>query len=103
MWLLHSIITDVNEPLFPFEPVHMNLVQTMLYSVFSMCMLCSSSGPNVFFLLLFVTQWCCGKTKCMEGLDEILSIDNTSYIHIIYIDIYIYIYIFFFLEILHAG
>ena len=31
----------------------------------------------------------------MEGLDEILSIDNTSYIHIIYIDIYIYIFFFF--------
>ena len=46
----------------------------------------------MFFLLLFVTQWCCGKTKCMEGLDEILSIDNTSYIHIIYIDIYIFFF-----------
>lgn len=97
MWLFYSIITDLNEPLFPFEPVHMNLVQTMLYSVFYVYAMLFLRAKCV-FLLLFVTQWCCGKTKCMEGLDEILSI-NTSYIHIIYIDIYIY----FFLEILHAG
>ena len=81
MWLLHSIITDVNEPLFPFEPVHMNLVQTMLYSVFSMCMLCSSSGPNVFFYCCLLLSGVVEKQNAWK--DEMRSL--VLIIHHIYI------------------